>query len=35
MYWLNTGKRKIYVENITFYILKYVQNININFYTIW
>ena len=28
MYSLYTGKRKISVENITFYLLKYVQNIN-------
>ena len=28
MYCLYTGKRKISVENITFYVLKSVQNIN-------
>ena len=28
MYCLYTGKRKISVENITFYLLKIVQNIN-------
>ena len=30
MYCLYTGKRKISVENITFYLLKSVQNINID-----
>ena len=30
MYCLYTGKRKIPVENITFYLLKSVQNINNN-----
>ena len=33
MYWLYTGKRKISVENITFYLLKSVQNINNSSYT--
>ena len=28
MYWMNTGKRKISVENRNFYLLKSVQNIN-------
>ena len=30
MYCLYTGKRKISVENITFYLLKYVQNIKLD-----
>ena len=30
MYCLYTGKRKISVENVSFYILKSVQNINIS-----
>ena len=30
MYRLYTGKRKILVENITFYLLESVQNINIS-----
>ena len=30
MYCLYTGKRKFLVENISFYLLKSVQNINIS-----
>ena len=30
MYCLYTGKRKISVENITFYLLKYMQNIKLD-----
>ena len=30
MYWLYTGKRKISVENILFYLLKSMQNIKLD-----